>query len=210
MPLLLSATDFTVNSSGDGMDNSPGDGVCNDGTGKCTLRAAIMEANALAGADNIWINEVGTIALSSMLPPLNSDMIIEGSGVDKVTISGANNARIFYAKSGNIVINDVTLANGLARGGSGASGGGGGMGAGGAILMHEGITGNLNLNINNVIFDSNQAVGGSSSNDGTSVGGGGLGGNGGTGNADLAGGGGGFLGNGVMLVRPEAEAVVSL
>ncbi|HEX3559671.1 MAG TPA: hypothetical protein VHU19_10715, partial [Pyrinomonadaceae bacterium] len=30
---------FTVNSTGDGADNNPGDDTCNDGTGNCTLRA---------------------------------------------------------------------------------------------------------------------------------------------------------------------------
>ena len=199
-PLMLFATDFTVNANGDGMDNSPGDGVCNDGTGNCTLRAAIMEANALAGADNIDFSITGTIALGAMLPPLNSDMTIQGSGKENLTISGANSVRIFYAKSGTIIINDVTLANGMARGGSGATGGGGGMGAGGAILMHEGMTGSLNLNINNVIFDSNQAVGGTGTS-GLNGGGGGLRGNGGTGDPTTndtsgGGGGGGFLGNG--------------
>lgn len=130
-----------------------------------------------------------------MLPPLNSDMTITGPGSNNLTISGASNVRIFYAKSGMITINDVTLANGMARGGSGSLGGGGGMGAGGALLMHEGITGNLDLNMNNVIFDNNQAIGGSGAA-GLGGGGGGLGGNGGTGASNHSGGGGGFLGNG--------------
>src|SRR5581483_8003737 len=41
-------TSFTVNSLADAGDATPGDGVCNDGTGNCTLRAAIQEANAVA------------------------------------------------------------------------------------------------------------------------------------------------------------------
>jgi CSLREA domain-containing protein len=51
------ATTFTVDSSADDVDFSPGDGVCdtNDGAGDgpCTLRAAIEEANAWAGTDTI-------------------------------------------------------------------------------------------------------------------------------------------------------------
>ncbi len=48
-----SALTFTVNSTGDGGDINPGDGVCDDGTGDCTLRAALMEANASAGKNEI-------------------------------------------------------------------------------------------------------------------------------------------------------------
>jgi CSLREA domain-containing protein len=36
---------FTVNSTTDGADANVGDGICADGTGHCTLRAAIQEAN---------------------------------------------------------------------------------------------------------------------------------------------------------------------
>jgi CSLREA domain-containing protein len=42
----------TVNSPLDDVDANPGDGVCVTG-GVCTLRAAIQETNALAGADTI-------------------------------------------------------------------------------------------------------------------------------------------------------------
>ena len=44
---------FVVNSRADTSDANPGDGVCADGAGACTLRAAIEEANARAGADTI-------------------------------------------------------------------------------------------------------------------------------------------------------------
>src|SRR2546421_6391342 len=46
---------FVVNSTGDGDDAFPGDGQCETavGNGVCTLRAAIEEANAHAGADGI-------------------------------------------------------------------------------------------------------------------------------------------------------------
>ena len=41
---------LTVNSTADGVDASPGNGVCATAGGQCTLRAAIQEANSLAGA----------------------------------------------------------------------------------------------------------------------------------------------------------------
>jgi hypothetical protein len=45
-PPVLAAT-FTVNSTGDDPDASPGNGVCQTAGGQCTLRAAIQEVNAL-------------------------------------------------------------------------------------------------------------------------------------------------------------------
>lgn len=47
------ATTFTVKSTADTVDAKPGDGVCADSCGNCTLRAAIMEANAFPGDDTI-------------------------------------------------------------------------------------------------------------------------------------------------------------
>jgi hypothetical protein len=46
---------FNVNNSGDGDDITPGNNICETGTGNgiCTLRAAITEANAHPGADSI-------------------------------------------------------------------------------------------------------------------------------------------------------------
>ena len=52
----VQAANFVVNEQGDTVDANPGDGICDDGTGpgtNCTLRAAIMEANALAGTDTV-------------------------------------------------------------------------------------------------------------------------------------------------------------
>lgn len=47
------ATTLTVTSPADDLDVTPGDGVCATAGGLCTLRAAIAEAHALAGADEI-------------------------------------------------------------------------------------------------------------------------------------------------------------
>ncbi|MDH3397302.1 MAG: right-handed parallel beta-helix repeat-containing protein, partial [Acidimicrobiia bacterium] len=54
---FLVADSLVVNSTGDGDDANPGNGVCETATpGQCTLRAAIEEANAFAGADTITFN----------------------------------------------------------------------------------------------------------------------------------------------------------
>jgi CSLREA domain-containing protein len=47
---------FVVNSEADQVDMTPGDGICvATPSGLCTLRAAVMEANAHAGADTITL-----------------------------------------------------------------------------------------------------------------------------------------------------------
>ena len=51
------AIDFFINSFADAVDLNPGDGTVDTGTpGEVTLRAAIMEANALVGDDTIMLD----------------------------------------------------------------------------------------------------------------------------------------------------------
>jgi CSLREA domain-containing protein len=49
------AQNFTVDSTTDAVDAVLGNGICADASNICTLRAAIQEANALAGADTITL-----------------------------------------------------------------------------------------------------------------------------------------------------------
>src|SRR4029450_4302766 len=46
---------FVVDTTVDAVDQTPGDGVCQTIVGECTLRAAVQEANALAGPDAIAV-----------------------------------------------------------------------------------------------------------------------------------------------------------
>ncbi len=59
---------FTVNNAGDAIDANPGNGVCATAGAVCTLRAAIMESNKLAGTDSITINSGLNITLSNGSP----------------------------------------------------------------------------------------------------------------------------------------------
>ena len=61
---------FTVNSFTDGVDAHPGDGVAQTSDGRTTLRAAIMEANALGGVSTVVL-PAGSYTLS--LPGPNED-----------------------------------------------------------------------------------------------------------------------------------------
>ena len=110
------SANFIVNVTGDAGDSNPGDGVCNNGTGNCTLRAAIQEANALAGSDVITFDALlngSTITIGSVLiiDPLDGIFTnIIGPGANQLTIDGGGTSQLFSIKYG--VITDLTLTNG--------------------------------------------------------------------------------------------------
>ena len=80
---------FTVNSTADVHDANPGNGICETAAGNhiCTLRAAIEEANKLAGADTIALQANATylLSLTSTQDSITADLIVS----DSVTITGA-------------------------------------------------------------------------------------------------------------------------
>jgi len=95
---------YTVNSTGDASDEDTGDGLCDTGglvggDPECTLRAAIQQANATAGADAVEFAIAGspphTIAPASALPAITEALAIDGgtqpgfSGPPPIEISGA-------------------------------------------------------------------------------------------------------------------------
>lgn len=88
-----SAATFTVTSPGDGADTSPGDGVCAAAGGGCTLRAALQQANAMAGADIVafTLPDPPVISPATSLPPVTEALTIDGSTQPggRVTLDGA-------------------------------------------------------------------------------------------------------------------------
>lgn len=80
-PALSAQVIYTVTSTGDANDANTGDGVCDDGGGECTLRAAIEQANA-TGADGIHFAITGAgphiIAVGSSLPEITDPVVIDG------------------------------------------------------------------------------------------------------------------------------------
>ena len=120
-PTALAATTFTVNSTGDGADSNTGDGVCNDGGGNCTLRAAIQQANAVAGADTISFQIPGsgvrTIAPATVLPEITDPVVIDGytqPGASANTLPGGSDAVLLVELSGvNIPTTGGIGASGL-------------------------------------------------------------------------------------------------
>jgi CSLREA domain-containing protein len=88
---FASAATFTVNSTIDAVDAKPGDGVCATATGACTLRAAIQETNALAGADTVIVpagTYILTIAGRGETAAASGDLDI----TDSLTVTGAGAA----------------------------------------------------------------------------------------------------------------------
>jgi len=136
----LAALTFNVNTSVDSVDANTADGVCADGSGNCSLRAAVMESNASSGFDTINL-PAGTYALtigsgSSDLDASIGDLDLSsggaafvGAGADTTIIDAAAiSHRIFHIPvdiffSGLVSFSDLTLRGGNSSGvfGSGAA-----------------------------------------------------------------------------------------
>jgi len=123
------ATDFSVTRFDDPVPNGcvPGD---------CSLREAVMSANALSGADRIilaagiyHLTIPGTF-LDASIGDLDIDSAIEivGAGAASTTILGENSARIFTISDGSsLLLHRLTVDHGRDSGGGG-----------GAILQNDG------------------------------------------------------------------------
>jgi CSLREA domain-containing protein len=116
------ATTFTVNSTGDGGDSNTADGVCNDGTGACTLRAAIQQASA-AGGDtiNFSLPPGSVITLTGTELTIDKSLTIDGPGAGLLSVSGNNASRVFLVNAGTSVISGLTVTGGSATSGAGIS-----------------------------------------------------------------------------------------
>jgi hypothetical protein len=104
-----------VNDLGDAVDVSPGNNVCETGTGNgiCTLRAAIDESNFHGGSDTIGISVTGTIVLSGSLNIFAGPLAITGPGASSLMVSGNNTVTVMLINSSDVVsLTGVTIANG--------------------------------------------------------------------------------------------------
>ncbi|MBX3024232.1 hypothetical protein KF840_04900 [bacterium] len=171
--------------------------------GPFVIELAAAATYTLTQPENWWYGPTG-------LPEVTAAITINGHGstIARSSAMGTPPFRLFTVigpptdptrtPAGTLTLNELTLGNGLARGGDGggteSAGGGGGAGLGGAILNQGTLT------LTRVTLRDNVAQGGtggvadplSVSLDVSGGGGGGLGGNG----ASIGGGGGGFKGAG--------------
>ena len=171
-PGPVGAKTFTVNSTLDEIDTSPGDGVCKSASGYCTLRAAIQEANALLGTDVIKLKtNLYMLTIAGRLEDacvtgdldITDDLSIIGTGVKNTFINGGKLDRVFHIMADSVTITDVTIQNGLATDGFAADTAvGGGIYNESATLTLRGITIS-----NNAASGGDSAAGGGIYNDGT-------------------------------------------
>lgn len=159
-----SAANFTVNSPLDTNDAAPGNGVCADAASLCTLRAAISEANALAGADTITL-PAGTFTATTPTTnedanangdlDITQDLTITGAGAGTTFIEAAPapataTDRVLHITAAGVVavLQNLTVRNGSLNGTAAT----GNAARGGGIL-------NLgNLTLNAVTVSGNQTL----------------------------------------------------
>src|SRR5262245_19306996 len=118
--------------------------VADGGAG--SLRDAITQANAHAGADAIVFDEglTGTITLTGGELDVTDDLKINGPSADRLTVSGNHTSRVFKVEPGETVsISGLTVAGGNA----GTLNGGG--------IDNFGV-----LTVSNVVFFGNAATNG--------------------------------------------------
>lgn len=88
-------------------------------SGAGSLRQAIVDANASAGADTITFGSgvTGAITLTSGALSVTDDLSINGPGAASLTVSGNNNGRVVDIGSGvTASLVGVTIADGLEAG----------------------------------------------------------------------------------------------
>ena len=113
---------FTVDSETDAGDARPDDGVCATLEGTCTLRAAIQEANALAGPDSIrvpaglyvlTVTGVDEDLAATGDLDITDDLVISGNFAATTIVDGNALDRVLDVPSGVTArLVDLTIQNG--------------------------------------------------------------------------------------------------
>jgi CSLREA domain-containing protein len=153
---------FRVNTTVDAVDASPGDGVCATAQEKCSLRAAVIEADLGQGGDTILL-PAGRFRLTIAPPlspviqdfgdpardPLNGDLnvlmptTIKGAGMRRTVVDGNHVDRVFSLHADSTV-QDLTVTGGdpHEREVPTTTGGGGIGNDGNSLLLRVLVTGN--------------------------------------------------------------------
>jgi hypothetical protein len=142
------AVDFTVNLTTDQHDANLADGVCDigAGTGQCSLRAAVEQANNLTSDDRVLFNlpANSTITLTignggEIVIADNGTLGIVGTGANNLTINGGTGTnRIFSTElsiTGAVTISGLTLTGGNGTGARPDSNGYGGAIYGNSLTL---------------------------------------------------------------------------
>src|SRR5438093_3478585 len=138
------AVTFVVNTTADTADAVPGDGICADSGKACSLRAAVQEANALAGPDTIQLGAAtyvlsgaagDDVALSGDLD-ITGDLTLKGAGTASTIIDGGSVDRVLDIDPSGAGVS-VTIANLTVRGGNAAGEAGGGIRNRGTLSLNN-------------------------------------------------------------------------
>ena len=121
---------FTVNVAADTDDATPGDGLCADANGACSLRAAVEEANALSGTTEVDLGS-GTYTLSLANPSVSgipiraydpntgdidvtANISVVGAGASSSVLDAASLDREFEVRpGGTLQLSDLTVQHGF-------------------------------------------------------------------------------------------------
>ncbi len=130
-PAALAAT-FTVDTTLDVVDATPGDGVCATAAGTCSLRAAVQESRALPGPDTIILpSGIYTLTIAGASNnsatsgdlDISEDLTIIGAGARTTIVDGSRLDRVFDVRNPvPVAISGVTIRNGAAPGTSDGGG----------------------------------------------------------------------------------------
>jgi CSLREA domain-containing protein len=181
------AASFTVNSTLDIPDFDAGDGVCQTiNARQCTLRAAISEANALAGDDVIFLPAGVYITTRSTFGDdanvggdfdITSNITINGAGAGSTFIQAASSAdvaseRVLHFVAGTSTVNGVTIRYGRIIV---SESGGGIYNRGTLTLTNSTISGNSNFTLGGGIYNigtltlTDTTISGNSARDGGGI-----------------------------------------
>lgn len=105
-------TTFVVDVEGDLSDNLPGDGVCADVNGDCSLRAAIEESNANSNLNTIVFESyIEEIVLTSEIETIIHPLTIDGGTTATVKINGDGQGYEISVESPNVTVYGLWFDN---------------------------------------------------------------------------------------------------
>jgi CSLREA domain-containing protein/uncharacterized repeat protein (TIGR01451 family) len=108
---VVAPADFIVTTVADAPDADPKDGQCRTADNRCSLRAAIEQANATPGHQTIAL-DYQTYLLDAPLV-ISGDVTLIGLGQGETILAGQGNGRILTVNSGvNVTLNNLTLTRG--------------------------------------------------------------------------------------------------
>lgn len=109
---------WLVDTTDDGEDVDPGDGLCASAAGTCTLRAALSEADLAPGRQLVQLPEGVFMAAEPWAP--EDHVLIVGAGADATVLDGSYQRGLLQVAGVDLVLADMTLQKGEVDSGGGA------------------------------------------------------------------------------------------